>query len=167
MVGNSADRDIGSCILAIFFTRNLTNLIDNITDGINLEHIINILHYAGKAFKAHSGINILMFKLGIGTVTHIIELRENVIPDFHITVTVATGFTIGTAAAVFFAAVEINLTTRAAGTCSVFPEVICLAEANNMLLRHADFIAPDGISFFITLVNRGPQKVCGDFEGFS
>ena len=103
-----------------------------------------------------------MLKLGIGAVPHIVELGENVVPDFHIAVAVAARLAVGTAAAVLFAAVKINLTAGSAGTCAVLPEVVLLAELYNMLLGNSYLIAPNGVGLVVLLVNRGPKQIFGD-----
>ena len=105
-----------------------------------------------------------MLKLGIGAVTHIVKLGENVVPYFHIAVAVTAGLAVGTAASVLFAAVEINLATGSAGACAVLPEVILLAELYDMLLGHSYFVAPDSVSLVVLFINRGPKQIFGNFK---
>ena len=108
-----------------------------------------------------------MLKHGIGAVPHIVELGENIVPDFHISVAVTAGLAIRAAATVLFAAVKINLAAGTAGACAVLPEVIRLAKLYNMLLGDTDFIAPDRVSLVILLINRGPKQIFGDFKNLS
>ena len=74
MVCNGAYRNIGFIVLSVFLTRYFAYLVEYIPYCIDLEHIVDPLHYAGKALKSHSGIDILVLKLGICPVAHIVEL---------------------------------------------------------------------------------------------
>ena len=46
----------------------------------------------------------------------------------------------------------------------MFPEVVLFAEADDMILSYADFVAPDRICFVILLVNGRPEPVLRNFE---
>ena len=162
VVGNGADGDVVVLIRSVGLARNGANGVEYLSDGVNLEHIVYPLHYAGETLETHTGIDVFMLELGIGAVAHIVELRENVVPDLHIAVALTAGLTVGRAATVFFSAVEIDLGAGAARTCAVLPEVVGLAELNYSLLGYADNVAPEGISLLVLLVNRGPKKLGGD-----
>ena len=98
-----------------------------------------------------------MLKLGIGAVSHIVELGKNVVPYFHIAVAVAPRLAVGAAAAVFFAAVEVYFAARSAGPCAVLPEVILFTEPYNVAFGYAYLIAPDSVRLVVLFINRGPQ----------
>ena len=157
MVGYRAYLNIGIRVLTVLLARNFTNLVEYIAYRIDLKHIINILHNAGKTLKTHSGVDVFVLKLGICAVSHIIELRENIVPYFHIAVAIAPRLAVGAAAAVFFAAVKVYFAARSAGACAVLPKVILFAEPYNVAFGYAYFITPYSVSLVILLINRGPQ----------
>jgi hypothetical protein len=107
-----------------------------------------------------------MFKFGIGAVTHIVKLGENIVPDFHISVALTTRLTVGGAATVFNTAVEINFRTGAAGTCAMLPEVVGLAKLYNSFFGNTDNISPKGVGLVVLFINRGPKKLGRNFQGF-
>ena len=107
-----------------------------------------------------------MLKLGVSAVAHVIELREYVVPDFHVSVAVAAGLTVGFAAAVLFTAVEVNLGAGSARSGAVFPKVVFLAEADDFFSGNADFLIPDFKRFVVVFVNRGIKKLGGNLEDF-
>ena len=160
MVGDNADRDVVLRIVSVLFTRNSADVINYLADGVDLEHIVNALHYASKTLKTHTGVDVLLRELGVVALTVVVELGEYVVPDLHKAVAVATGLTVGRAAAIFDSAVEIDLGARSAGARAVLPEVVSLAETNDSLCGNADLIVPDVESFFIVFVDGGPQKKC-------
>ena len=132
MVCNNTKRDIVIFVIMILDIGNFRNLFHNILNSINLKKIINALHHAGKTLKSHTGVNIFLCKFCIVTVSVIIKLAENIVPDFSITVALTAGFAVRTAAAILFAAVKINLTARTAGTLSMLPEIVFLTKSYYM-----------------------------------
>jgi hypothetical protein len=166
VVGDNADGDVIVLIVAVLFAGDLANLADDLLNGVDLEHIVNALHYASKTLKTHTGVNVLLRELGVVALTVVVELGEYVVPDLHKAVAVATGLTVGRAAAIFDSAVEIDFGARTAGTRAVLPEVISLAEANDALCGNADLVVPDVAGFVILLVDRGPEKLCRNFESY-
>ena len=89
----------------------------------------------------------------------IIKLGEYVIPYFHISVAVAANGTSGFAAAVFFAAVIINLRAGAAGAGTMLPEVVFLTKAENPFRCNADLVLPDCKRFVVIFINRRIKSV--------
>ena len=166
VVGDNADRNIVVLIIAVLLAGDLANLTDNLLNGVDLEHIVNALHYASKALKAHTGVDVLLCELGVVALAVVVELGEYVVPNLHEAVAVAAGLTVGRATAVLDSAVEVDLGARTAGTRAVLPEVISLAEANDALCGNADLIVPDVEGLLVLLVDRGPEKLCGDLEGY-
>ena len=164
MVGYNSYGYVVVIVFAVLFACIFADGIEYASYGIDFKEVINTLHYARKSFKSHTGIYILLFKLGIVAVAVVIELRENVVPDFHISVAVAAGFAVGFAAAVFFAAVKVYFGTGTARTAAVFPEVILFAESYYSLLRNAYIVLPDVISLVVPLVNAGPELFCRNFK---
>ena len=116
VVGNYADGDIVVLIVAVALACDLANGIEKSANGINLKEVTNALHYAGKSFKTHTCIDILLCKLGVVALTVVIELGEYVVPDLHKSIAIASGLTIGRAAAPLKSAVEVDLGARTART---------------------------------------------------
>ena len=116
MVGYNTDRDIILCVVAVCLACDLAGLVNNLTDRINLKHIVNSLHYASETLKSHSRIDILLRKLGIISLSVVVELREYVVPDLDKSVSLAAGVAVGVIACILLAVVEIDLGAGAAGT---------------------------------------------------
>ena len=138
----------------------------NVLNGINLEKVINSLHNAGKALKPHSRINIRVVKRSIIAVSVVIKLSEYVIPKLGITVAVASGTAVRRTAAIFFSAVKIYFRTRTARTGAMLPEVILLAQTDNVGRVNAYFFCPDIESLVVVFINSYPKLVLGHFKHF-
>ena len=164
VVGDNADGDIVVSIVAVGLARDSANVVDYLTDGVNLEHIVNALHYASETLKAHTGVDVLLCKLGVVAVAIVVELREYVVPDLHKSVAIASGLTVGRAATVLESAVEVDLGAGAARTGAMLPEVISLAKTNDVSGVNADLVYPDLVSLLVVLIDRGPEKVLRDLE---
>ena len=164
MVCDDTHGNVGFLILPVLYARLFADGGDDILNGIDIKHAVHSLHYAGETLESHAGIYIFLSKLGIVAVAVIIELRENIIPYFHVSVTVTAGLAVGLAAAVFFAAIEIYLGAGTAGTAAVLPEVVLLTEADYTLGGDADLFVPYFKSLVILFVDGGPEPVLGDFE---
>ena len=80
VVCDNADRDIVVLIDAVGLARYRTDGIQDLADGIDLEHIVYALHHASETLKSHSRVDILLLKLGIVAVAVIIKLREDEYP---------------------------------------------------------------------------------------
>ena len=158
MVGDHAERDILLLVLFVLRPGELCRLVEQGAYGIDLENRLDILHDNRKALKTHAGIDVLLLELGVVPVTVVVELAEDVVPDFHEAVALAAHHILG-AGAVSFAAVIVNLGAGAAGAGAVLPEVIRLAEAVNALRRDADLIPPDCEGLVILLIDRGIEAV--------
>ena len=166
MVGYNTDGNIVLKIVAVGLARNLTYGVKKASYCVYLKEVVNTLHYACKSLKAHTRVDIFLRKLGIITVSIIIKLREYVVPDLHESVTVASGLTVGGSASVLETSVKVDLRAGAAGTGAMLPEVVSLAELYDVILRHADLVSPERVRLVVKLVNRGPEKICGDLETF-
>ena len=166
VVGDNADRNIVVSVSAVGLARDSANVVDYLTDGVDLEHIVNALHYASETLESHTGIYVLLSKLGVVAVAVVVELRENVVPDLHKSVAVASGLTVGRATAVLDASVKVYLGAGATRTGAVLPEVVLLTETNYVCGINADLIYPDLVSFLVFLIDRGPEKILGDLKSF-
>ena len=56
------------------------------------------------------------------------------------------------------------LRAGSAGSASVLPEVVSLAELDYSVTGYADFICPDVACFIVLFINRYPQSVLRDFK---
>ena len=109
MVGNQTNGNILRLICLIFCMSELTDLVPERSHGIHIENGIYVLHHAGQTLQTHSRINIFLLQLGIVIVAVVLKLGKYVVPDFHITVAVASHGTAGLSAAILFSSVIVNL----------------------------------------------------------
>ena len=137
----------------------LRHLVGDVHDSINVKQGVYALAHDGKALKSHAGVDIFLRKLCVVARAVIIKLGEYVVPDLYIAVAVAADGAVGSAAAVFLAAVVVYLAARAAGTRAVLPEVVLLAEAEYALGRYADLVMPDVPRLIVVDINGGIEPV--------
>ena len=159
MVGDNAQRHVHLVRLAVVCARQLADLVGNVHDGVHVEEGVNALTHDRKTLKAHAGVDILLFKLGIVVVAVVVKLGKDVVPDLHVSVTVTADGAVRLAAAVLLAAVKVYLGAGAAGTGAVLPEVVLLAEAENTLRRDADLLVPDIKRLIVINVDGGIESV--------
>ena len=159
MVGDNAQGYVALFTLAIVRTGDLGNLVGNIHYGINIKQRIYALANDRKTLKTHAGIDIFLRKLSIVSVSVVIKLREDVVPNLYITVAVAANGAVGLAAAVFLASVIVYLRAGTAGACPMLPEIILLAEAEYLLGGYAYLVMPDAPGLIIVEVHRGIKPV--------
>ena len=74
VVGSYAKGNILFIVCFVLDAGNFADMLHYVSDRVNLKKIVNVLHYAGKTFKTHSGIDILLFQLGIVAVAVIVKL---------------------------------------------------------------------------------------------
>ena len=139
-------------------------MLHDILNGIDEEQVVYTLHYAGKTLKTHAGIDVGMVKRSVVAVAVVLKLGENEVPDLDKTVAFAADVTVGLAAAVFVAAVKIDFRTGTAGTRTVLPEVVLLAETNHVRWIYADLLCPDVVRLVVVLINRDVELFLGHFE---
>ena len=163
MVGDNTDRNVCCGVIVIVYTCNGADFLHNVLNSINLEQVVNILHYAGKTLKSHTCINVLCRKLSIITLAVIVELCEYEIPYLDNSVTFSCLFK-ALERTVLFTSVKVYLRAGSAGSASVLPEVVCLAELDYSVTGYADFVSPDVACFIVFFVNRYPESVFRDFK---
>ena len=159
MVGDQTDRNILCRICLILCMCQLADAVAQRFQRIHIENGIHILYNNGQTLQAHTGIDILLFQLGIMVVAIILELGKYVVPYLHVPITVTANGTSRFAAAILLSAVIVNLRTRSAGACAMLPEVILLAEPENPVCRNADLLIPDIERLIIVLINRRIQTI--------
>ena len=158
MIGDDTERDILLLVLFVSRPRQFCRLIEQRANGIHFEDGLDILDHNRKALQSHAGIDILLLEFAVVTVTVVIELTEHVVPDFHEAVAFPAHHVLG-AGSVGFATVIINLRAGAAGTGTVLPEIVRLAEAVNALRCDADFVPPDIEGLVIFLIDGGIETI--------
>ncbi len=154
MVGNDTDGHIQAVFLSVALAGNLTYFILKGLYGINVENRGYILNRRRQALQSHSGIYVLLLKLAVVAFAVTVKLGEDIVPYFYKAVAVTADGAVRLAAAVFFAAVIIDLRTRATRTRAVFPEIILLAKTVNPFRGDADLLVPDRKSLVIIQINR-------------
>ena len=95
VVCNYANGDISLSILAVLNACDLANCIKDLSDSVNLEEVVNVLHYTSKSFKTHTCVDILSCELGVVALAVVVELREYVVPDLDKAVALAAGVAVG------------------------------------------------------------------------
>ena len=159
MVGDDAERHVLRVRLAVVRAGNLAHLVGDVHHGINVEEGVHVLADDRETLETHAGVDILLGKLGVVALAVVIELGEHDVPDLDIPVAVAAHGAAGLAAAVFLAAVIIDLGAGAARTAAVLPEVIFLAEAENALRGDADLVVPDVPGLVVIEIDARVQPV--------
>ena len=128
---------------------------------------VHALQHGGDAFQAHAGID-----TGTRQARHVaggvaLELHEHQVPDLDVAVAVFLGRS-GAAPHVRAVVVE-DFRARTAGAgVGHLPEVVggvaralVVADADDPLGRHADFLGPDVVGLVVFLVHRDPQLLGG------
>ena len=166
MVCDDTNGNVNLMLLAIFHACLLTNRIADIFYGIHIENGIYALHDGCHTFQTHAGIYVFMIQLGIGAILMRIELCQNQIPEFHVSVAVTANATGRAVAAIFGTAVIIDFRTGATGTCTMLPEVILLAKLLDSVPRQTNLFMPDFACFVILLIDGDIQLILRDFQPF-
>jgi len=168
MVGDNAQGDVLYGVSLVVNADDGAYLLEDILNGVDLEQVVNVLHYACETLQTHAGVDVLGLELGVVAVAVVVELGEYVVPDLDDTVAVAdfleVVLTDVVEVAVLLAAVVVYLRAGAAGTASVLPEVISLAELDDTLARNSDLVSPDVSGFVVLLVDGDPQALRRDLQ---
>ena len=159
VVGNDPQRNVHLHAEAVGCAGEFRHLIGDIHNGVHIKQAVHILADNSKPLQAHAGIDILLNKLRVVTVSVVIKLGENIVPDFHIPVTVTANGAAGLSTAVLFAPVIVDFGAGAAGTGAMLPEIVLLAEPEDSLGGDADFLIPDFKRLVVIFINAGVQAV--------
>ena len=159
VVGDHAQRDVHFMGFAVVGAGELADLVGNVHDRVHVKERVHVLAHDGQTLQTHAGVDVFLLEFGVMSLTVVIELREDVIPDLDISVTVAANGAAGLAAAVLLAAIIIDLRAGTAGAGAVLPEVVLLAKAEDPFRSDADLFVPDLESLVIVHINRGIQAV--------
>ena len=153
MVGDDAQGNIGLVALTVGSAGDPGHMIGDVHNGIHIEQGVDILADNSQSLQTHAGVDVLLCQFRIVTGTVVVELGENVVPNFHVAVAFAAHHAVRSAAAVLLATIIIDLRAGAAGTGTVFPEIILLAETEDMVSGNTDFLCPDIESLLIVFVD--------------
>ena len=143
VVGDDAQGHVRLVAVAIVRTGDLADLVGDVHNGVHIEERIHALADNGQTLEAHAGVDVFLNEVGVVAVAVVVKLGKDVVPDLHIAVAVAAGRAVRLTAAVFLAAVKIDLRAGAARAGAMLPEVIVLAEAGDAALGDANLVAPD------------------------
>ena len=149
------------------------NGFEQVLEQVDFVVAVNMLHDGGHALQAHAGID-----GRLGQRIHIalfvaVELHEYAVPNFD--PAVAVFFRAArNAAPDFFAVVVENFGARAARAgVAHLPEVVgrvfgafVVADADDALGRHTDFVQPDVVGFVVFCVNGRQEFVFRDVQPF-
>ena len=103
------------------------DVLEDVLNGVDLEQVVNALHYAGETLQTHAGVDVLVSHFSVVAVSVAVELGEYQVPDLDNSVAVACLLK-ALKGAVFLASVEVDLGAGTAGAAAVLPEVISLAK---------------------------------------
>ena len=159
VVGDDTQGNVHLDALTVGSAGQLGYFVGDVHDGVHIKQGIHILTHHGQTLQTHTGINILLSKLRVVALTVVVELGEDVVPDLHIAVAVTANGAVGLATAVLLTTVVVDLGAGAAGAGAVLPEVIGLAEAEDLLRGYAHFLVPDLEGLVIVLIDGGIQPV--------
>ena len=134
-------------------------MVGDVHHGIHFEKAVHALANHSQTLQTHTGIDVLLHQLGIVALTVVVKLGKHIVPNFHEPVTITAGTAIWLAAAILFAAVIVDLTAGAAGTCAMLPEVVLLAQASHPLLGHTDLFGPNVPCLIVIHINSGIHSV--------
>ena len=109
MVSDNTDRNVLFIAFTVLTVCNLTHMVTDSLDSVNVKDRLDILHHSSKSFKSHTSVNIFLFKWCICSVLVTFKLCEHEIPEFHISIAITAYCTIRLSTTVLFSTVEINL----------------------------------------------------------
>ena len=116
MIRDNTHGHVCLCVVAVLYACDRANIVKDTAHRIHLKEVVNALHDAGEALKPHSGVDILLRKLGVVSGAVVVELREYVVPEFHVAVAVASRLAVRRMASEFLSAVKVYLGAGTAGT---------------------------------------------------
>ena len=143
VVGDDPQGHVDGVALAILGPGDLGDLVGDVHHGVHVEQGVHVLAHHGQTLQAHTGVDVLLLQLGIVALAVVVELGEHHVPDLHIPVAVAAHGAAGLAAAILGAPVIVDLRAGTTGAGAVLPEVVLLAELEDVVGGDADLLVPD------------------------
>ena len=149
------------------------NGFEQVLEQVDFVVAVDVLHHGRHALQAHAGIDGRFRQWVHIALLVAVELHEHAVPNFNPAVAVFFGAA-GNAAPDFFAVVVENFGTRAAGAgVAHLPEVVgrvfrafVVADADDALGRHTDFVQPDVIGFVVFGIHGRQEFFFGDVQPF-
>ena len=140
--------------------------LDQVLEQVDFVVAVHVLQHGGQALHAHAGVDARLRQLVHVARFVAVELHEHQVPDFDEAVAVFVGRAWRAARDVGAVVVE-DLGARAARAgVGHLPEVIrrvartlVVADADDALFRHADFVGPDVVRFVVLEVDGDGQLV--------
>src|SRR5579859_1519973 len=154
VVGDHAQRGVGSVIFAISSLSQAGKMIDNGAEHIGIKNRLFALDHHCKALQAHAGIDILAGQWRTRAVEILVELGKDQVPDFQEALTLTTRFTISAATTILYTTIIINFGIGAAGTGSPGRPPPVILQAHNRFIGEARNLTPIFGSFLIRGVDR-------------
>ena len=164
VVGDHADGDIGLFILTVGLAADAFHMMQDRLHGVHFKQVAHALHHASQALQTHTGIDVGLFQAGIVALAVGIELAEDQVPDFHVTVAVTADLAVGLTTAMFRSTVKVDFAAGTAGAGTMLPEVVFLAKTDHVAGINAHFIDPDIPSLIVLFIHRDVQQVSGDLQ---
>ena len=164
VVGDHPEGHVALLVLPVAHPGDLHDLLHDVLHRVHQEQVVHPLHDASQALQSHAGVDVLLLELAVVPLAVVVKLGEHQVPDLHIPVAVAAHAAGGLAAAVLLPPVEVDLRAGAAGAGAVLPEVVLLAQALHVALRHADLFRPDVPGLVVVLVDGDVQKLLRHLE---
>ena len=166
VVCDDTNGNVHFAAFAVFYAGFCTYCVADGFYSIYVKDRVYALHDGCHTFQTHTCIYVFEFQFGICAVFVGIELCQNQIPEFHISVTVTAYAASRAVAAVFGTAIIVDFCTGTAGACAVFPEVVGFAQFYDSVCRQTNFFFPDFACFVIFFIDGYVQSVCRDFQPF-
>ena len=161
MVSDDTEGNVFLVVLLVSTVSQSAHLVHQSAVCIYVEKGCNILADNSQSLKSHTSIDVLLDQIGVISVSVIVELGEYNIPYFHETVSFAAHNVLRTCS-ILLSAVIVDLRTRTARTCAMFPEVVFLAETIDPLFRDTDLLIPDPEGLIVIKINRRVETVSRD-----
>ncbi len=142
--------------------------LDQGLEQVDLVVAVHVLQHGGQALHAHAGVDRRLRQRGQGARLVAVELHEHEVPDFDEAVAVFLGRTWRAAPDVGAVVVEHFGARAARAGVGHLPEVVrrvaralVVADADDALFRHADFVGPDVVGFVVLEVDGDGQLLGG------
>ena len=144
MIRNDPHGNIVPVIGSVLFAGEPLHMADDPLQQIRVIIGADALHDRADPLKTHAGIHRGLGKRGQGTIGRAVELHENIIPDLHVAVTVATHGTVRAITAHLRSLIVEYLRAGTAGTGIPHgPEVVFLTKTEDALPRNTLLKVPD------------------------
>ena len=135
---------------------------DQVTEQVHIVIVGDALQNGGDALQPHAGVNRRLGQVEAGLFVHLLELHEDEIPEFQITVAVFVGRT-WRAAGHGWALVKEDFRAIAAGAGRAHgPQIVGVAD--DAVIAEAGDLLPQSAGLFVGRVDRDQQLVLGQAD---